>query len=197
MPQDSNRIVEQAISSELSANEKILWCGQSRGGLQFNSINVMTIPIGVMWLLIGVIVGIIFKQPSYAAQQSPFDQFTASMFVIACFIVALFCIIGVFLVDMFWRKHTYYAVTNKRVMLVTKLFSSKVQSMALPQLPMKLTTKADGSGTIVFGSTGAGGFIWSRDGRIRIFTAPPSFATIDDARNVHDIIFSAQQQIGK
>jgi hypothetical protein len=197
MWQDNNQIVEQAVSPELSAGEKILWCGQARGGLQFNPINVMTLPIGVIWLLIGIIFGIILKRPSYVAQQSSFDQFTASLFLITCFLVALFCIFGVFFADMFWRKHTYYAVTNKRVMLVTKWFSSKVQSLALPQLPMKLTTKADGSGNIVFGSTGAGGFIWSRAGRIRIFTMPCSFAGIDDAQRVYDIILSAQLQLGK
>jgi len=197
MRQDNNNIAEQAISSELSADEKILWCGQARGGLQFNSVNVMTLPIGVIWLLIGIIFGIILKRPAYAAQQSSYDQFTASLFLIACFLVALFCIFGVFFVDMLWRKHTYYAVTNKRVMLMTKWFSSKVQSLALPQLPMKLTIKADGSGNIVFGSTGAGGFIWGRDGRIRIFTMPCSFARIDDAQKVYDIILNAQRQIDK
>ena len=197
MWQDNNQIAGQAVSPELSAGEKILWCGQARGGLQFNPINVMTLPIGVVWLLIGFVFGIVTKQPSYAAQQSSFDQFTAGMFLIACFLVALFCIFGVFFVDMFWREHTYYAVTNKRVMLVTKWFSSKVQSLALPQLPMKLTTKADGSGNIVFGSTGAGGFTWNRAGRTRIFTVPPSFARIDDAQKVYDIIWSAQQQLDK
>ena len=195
MWQDNNNIAEQVISSELSADEKILWCGQARPGLQFNSINVMTLPIGVIWLLFGIVFGIIFKRPAYAAQQSPYDQFTASLFLIACFLVALFCIFGVFFVDMLWRKHTYYAVTNKRVMLVTKWFSSKVQSPALPQLPMQLTTKADGSGSIVFGSTGSGGFIWSRAGRIRIFTMPCSFAGIDDAQKVYDIILNAQRQV--
>jgi hypothetical protein len=196
--QQDNSIVEQAISSELSADEKVLWCGQPPGGLQFNLLNVAAFPFGIAFLAFGVIWGylawgIVFTQPTSAAYRSPIDLFTPILMGIGFFAVGLFLVFGLFFVDRYWRKNTYYVVTNQRVIIMTKWLATNVQSLALQQLPqMTLTTKANGSGNIVFGSTGPVGAIGTT-----VSPTPPSFDKIDDARKVQDIILDAQQQVGK
>jgi len=198
MSQDSNSIVEQAISSELSPDEKILWCGRPPGGFQFHVWNIVAFPFGIAFLAFGIIWeyltwGMAFtKQPS-ASYQSPIDLLTPFLTGIGFFAVGLFLIVGLFFVDRYCRKHTYYAVTNQRVIIMTKWLASKVQALALQQIPqMTLTTKSNGSGNIVFGSTGPRGAIGSTNTYL-----PPSFDKINDVRKVHDIILDAQQQVGK
>lgn len=192
MQQETSRIAEQAISPGLSADEKVLWSGQPPGGLQFNVLNVITIPIGAVLLAFGVFWELLVWQmvsspPSSATYQSPLPPILIG---ISFFAVGLFLIFGMFFVDIYLRKHTYYVVTNKRVIIKG---TSNLQSFTLEQLPlMTLKTKANGSGSIYFGSTGPVVTIGSTGS-----TPPPSFDKIDDVRKVHDIILDAQQQVGK
>lgn len=195
MQQDVSRIAEQSISLGLSADEKILWSGQPPGKLQFNVLNVITIPIGAVLLAFGVFWELLVWQmvsspPSSATYQSPLPPILIG---ISFFAVGLFLIFGMFFVDIYLRKHTYYVVTNLHVIIMTKWLATNIRSLALEQLPlMTLKTKPNGSGNIYFGSTGPVVTIGSTGS-----TPPPSFDKIDDVRKVHDIILDAQQQVGK
>jgi hypothetical protein len=197
MPQDSNSIAEQAISPELSTDEKILWYGQPPGGFQFNVLNVITIPIGIVLLVFGtfweLLVWQTISKPSPATYQSPFDLFIPILMGIGFFATGLFLIFGTFFVDRYGRQHIYYAVTNQRIIIMTKWLASKVQALALQQISqITLTTKSNGRGNIVFGSTWPIGFIGSNYGYL-----PLSFDKVNDVRKVHDIILDAQLQAGK
>jgi len=202
MPQDNNNIAEQAISPELSTDEKILWCGQPRGGLQFHAYDVVLIPFSLMWggfaffwetmALSAYFNKFIFATNTYytSSQHIPI---LFPLWGIPFVLVGLYIIFGRFIVDAQLRKHTYYAVTNQRILIVIKWFYAKTQSLNLQQLPeLSLITLKDGSGTITFGSTRP----YFTVGYQRQYT-PPSFERISDARNIHDIILSAQQQVNK
>ena len=195
MSQDNYSIVEQAISSELSADEKILWCGQPRDGFQFSALNVMTLPFGIALCGVGTFLGLSVWQ-TLITQLSVTDQSFSGllpMIVIGIGFIAagLLLIGGMFYLERYWRRNTYYAVTNQRVIVMTKWLATNVATLVLQQIPLvTLTTRSNGSGSVVFGST-ITGTIGSTD------YTPLSFDKIDDARKVSNVILDAQLQVGK
>jgi len=195
MPQDNNNIAEQAISPELSADEKILWCGQPCDGFQFSALNVMTLPFGIALSGVGAFLGLSAWQTLITRPSVTYPSFSGLLPVIVIgigFITAgLLLIGGMFYLDRYWRRNTYYAVTNQRIIVITKWLATNVLTLALQQIPLvTLTTRSNGSGNIVFGST-ITGTIGSTN------YTPPSFDKIDDARKVSNVILDAQLQVGK
>jgi hypothetical protein len=201
MSQEYSRFPEQMLSPELSSGESILWSGQPRGGIQFHAYDVVLIPFSLMWggfafFWEGMVLSAYFNRFIFATNtyhsSSQHVPIIFPLWGIPFVLVGLYMIFGRFIVDALIRKHTFYAVTNRRILIAKRWFYSNTQSLNLQQLPtITLSTKADGSGTIVFGSTGP---IFSIG---RQYTMPPSFDKIDDARKAHDIILGAQQQVGR
>src|SRR5262249_7741066 len=93
------------------------------------------------------------------------------------------------------RQHTFYGVTNERLIIVGGLWSRRTRSVNLRTLSnLSLREKRDGSGTIMFGNTYQfnqwfATDSWRDGGRL----AAPVFDMIDRAKDVYEIIRQAQK----
>jgi hypothetical protein len=107
--------------------------------------------------------------------------------------MGLYMIGGRFFVDAWQRSKTYYGLTSERVIIVSGLFSRKVQSLRLRSLSdISFVEGKHGVGTITFGPAapwGPGTRAWP--GTMRTLT--PSFESIPGARTVFDQIRGIQQ----
>jgi hypothetical protein len=76
------------------------------------------------------------------------------LFGIPFVIIGLYFIFGRFIYKGIKKKHTYYAVTNQRVLILTSLSNKNVQAEFIKQIPcINKSVRSDGKGTIKFGNS--------------------------------------------
>ncbi len=107
--------------------------------------------------------------------------------------VGLYLIVGRFFYDAAMRNKTYYAVTNRRLIILKNLFTFNLASFDLvSSANLNLTERSDGSGDILFGTPGpmqwmaASGWPSARGARV------PGFYLVADARRIFSLIREAQ-----
>ncbi|HMA72694.1 MAG TPA: PH domain-containing protein [Xanthobacteraceae bacterium] len=108
-------------------------------------------------------------------------------------LIGLYVLVGRFLLDARIRRDVYYAVTDKRVLILRSGLFSKFSALSLDQLPdATLSESAGGRGSIRFGTAAGGGSNFS--GWTPSLDSTPQFLAIENARTVFDQI---QQGIAK
>ena len=104
-------------------------------------------------------------------------------------LIGLYIVAGRLLLDAWIRRGIYYAVTDKRVLILRSAPFSKFSALSLDQLPgVDLSERADGRGTIRFGQavpywTESGFYGWTPS-----LDPVPQFIAIADARKLFDHI---------
>lgn len=179
--------VTDILARELSAGEKILWCGQPLGGIRLRKQDAVLIPFSLLWGGFAF-----FWEAGVIHSNAPFFF---RLWGIPFVLVGLYLIVGRFFVDSQLRKKTIYGVSNQRVLIVSGFFSRNFRSLNLKTLSeINLSENADGSGAITFGpnyslmqNPGAGWPSYARD-------RPPSFELIERVRNVYEVIRRAQSE---
>ncbi len=184
-----NGDADLAVSSELQAGERLLWTGRPRQGVHLRSQDAFLVPFSFLWGGFAV-----FWEFSVIKSGAPiFFQLWGIPFVL----VGLYITFGRFIVDAKQRNNTVYAVTDRRILVVTGLLSRAVKSVSLRTLAeVSLSEGKAGTGTITFGAppgigTWLAGSSWPSAGQM----GPHSFQLIPNVRVVHSIILRAQREI--
>lgn len=188
------------IQSELIAGESLLWCGQPLRRIVFHQRDLFAIPFSLLWggFAIfwewGVTGHIGNSQHSHGAPA--FFVLWGIPFVL----IGQYLIWGRFLYTA-WRKgRTFYAVTNKRVLVVSTGMSRKVIDGYFRNLDSAaLSVRSDGVGTIEFSSETFSGSAWgfgrrNRNNQLDIDLATLVFFDIQDVRGVYQIIQTQREQ---
>jgi hypothetical protein len=184
---------ETILSPQLDSGERLLWSGQPRGGLRLRGQDAFLIPFSILWG--GFAISWEYMAWTGAAKAHGPGAGVFPLFGVPFVLIGLYLIFGRFFADARARARTFYGVTNERIIIISGLFSQQTKSLQLRTLTdVSLTQRTDGSGTITFGSTPfMNSFLpsgsWPGTGRY----APPSFDLIDSAKEVYDIIRSAQK----
>src|SRR6185436_3407043 len=178
-------VAEREIARYLEAGERVLWVGQPARGIRFRPGDIFMIPFSLMWG--GFFIFIEFE--AFRSQHSVFLQLFLSPFVV----VGVYIIAGRFASDAWRRAHTSYAVTDRRVLIVTGPRSRSVSSLVLRTLPViTLAERRDGSGDVVFsmsdGSHVATGGLVPKGSDV-----PAMLEFITNARHVYDVILEAHR----
>jgi hypothetical protein len=178
---------EETLRQHLDPGERLLWSGQPRTGLRLRTQDAFLVPFSLLWCGFAI-----FWETSVLNRDAPpFFAIWGIPFVL----VGLYIVFGRFFVDAKARGRTVYGVTNERILFVGGLLARQIKSLPIKNLAdITLTERRDGSGTITFGQvpfrldffpTGS----WP-GGRRQM---PPSFDFIEHAREVYDVIRSAQR----
>ena len=175
------------IREHLEFGEKLLWSGQPRRGLMFRPYDVFVIPFSLVWCG-----GIIFQVATTFRQDAPIG---ANLPAIPFVLFGLYLVFGRFIIDAMIRTRTLYAITDRRVVIVTGLFSRNVRSIDLRGLTeMEILEGWRGRGTITFGTSSVQATImrgWPGTGK----SMPPAFEAIEGAGQVLEIIRKAQEPL--
>ncbi len=180
-----------SIEQEVGPGERVLWKGHPRGGLRLRGSDIILIPFSLIWGGFAIFweAMALFKIPKSNAPGMLFP-----LFGIPFVLFGLYFIFGRFFVDAKMRESAEYAVTNRRAIIVSGIFSRRVRSINLQTTPeITLTERPDRSGTITFGSPPVYGRWGQRDLLFSGMSAQPAFELIDDARTVYGIIEKAKQ----
>lgn len=133
----------QVFAGHLLPKESIVWSGRPGQGLLLTSRDGYLIPFSIFWS--GFIVFWMF-----GASRTP-GHFMM-LFGIPFVLVGLYMLVGRFLVDAWLRSRMYYALTDRRILILRESPWSRFTTFALSQLPeATLIEKRDGRGTIRFG----------------------------------------------
>jgi len=189
-------LVANPIESRLDPGEKLLWTGQPKQGVRLQPQDAFMIPFSLMWGGFAIVweasvLGIGLMHADKASDKGV--TVFMSLWGIPFVLVGLYMIVGRFFYDSALRQKTFYAVTNRRVIVLKGLWSFNLMSYDFYTLgTLNLSERSDGSGSILFGNPnpmswiGTGG--WPTTGRYTV----PGFYLLPDVRSVFGIIRDAQ-----
>ena len=162
------------FSNNLDPDERIEWSDTPIQGVQFSSRDIFLVPFSLMWCGFAL-----FWEYSVLSTGAPlFFKLWGIPFVI----VGLYFVFGRFIHEAHKRKSTFYASTNKRIIIKT---GKRIKSINHGKWPtIQLTEYDSGIGTILFGEEEGAAFAfksqqWSSMPKV------PCFYKIKNARSVY------------
>ncbi len=182
-----NANAEMEIVRHLESGESLLWSGVSRQGVFLRASDAFMIPFSLLWGGFAI-----FWEVTAIAGGAPFFF---ALFGVPFVLIGLYIIGGRFFVDAKLRANTYYGLTDRRVIIVSGLFSTTTNSLPLRTLhDFSVQERKDRTGTVMFGrphpfAAWYAGMQWPGMGQHQV----PSFELIDNAKQVHDQIIEAQR----
>jgi len=131
------------FQKELNPGERILWSSKPKGGIRLHSWDIFMIPVTIAWSGAAIFL-------EFIAIVS--GELFLAILLIPFVLVGLYLLFGRFLIDATYLEKTYYALTNKRIIIIAWLFNQKRMSIDLKNLSDigLVDQKRDGSGTITF-----------------------------------------------
>lgn len=132
------------FQGDLNNKETILWSGQPKRGIVFTAKDIFLIPFSLIWCgfaIFWIIMALNIGAPFY---------FT--MFGIPFVILGLILVFGRFIIDAKQRAHTFYGLTNERIIIKSGVYKKSVKSINISTISdIEYTEKSDGSGTLYLG----------------------------------------------
>jgi hypothetical protein len=184
--------VDSSIQRELRADERLLWKGAPRSGIRFRSIDIFLIPFSLLW---GGFAFFAVGAALIGAQKNSPAGWMGVLFTLPFLLAGLYIIFGRFLLDRAIRRRIAYAVTSRRAIIASGLFSRSTKSIELRSTPeITVSERSDGSGNITFGPTGP--LVWAMSNSLWFpggGGGQPAFEMIEDVRRVYDIIQRASR----
>jgi hypothetical protein len=171
------------FESELNPGERILWSGQPHQGIVLRAADWFIIPFSLIWGGVALIF-------AYAtvAQHAPLG---VVLLGVLFGLVGLYVIVGRFFVDKLQRQNTYYALTDKRAIIISGIFTQHIKTLIIQNLPeIGVTTRRNGIGTIMFGSSHPFAWMYASSGfpNMGFYHSAPSFENISDVRSVYQLV---------
>jgi len=182
------------FSSELLPDETIQWTGRPNPAVVFHREDLYVIPFSLMWggfaifwlLTASGIWDVWTQRPNH--NFGLFGIIWGTPFVI----MGQYMIWGRFVYQRWKKLRTYYALTNRRALIVGQGWRGRTSSSAyFDGLAMvDKYVRADGIGSISFGGPVRGEWTSGRNNPPR----PPTFDDVDNADSVYQIVVRLQEQ---
>lgn len=167
----------------LLKSERLLWAGRPKRGIALSRSDLYALPLGGVWLA-----ALVLENGALIRDGGPFTfDLPTILFVLA----GSYFLAGRFLLDIVLRGRLFYALTDRRVLI---LGGGRLRSIDIEYLPLlELEEDRAGRGTLVFDpGDGEKGFAAGVARSLSPAIQPGArFYRIEDARRVYDL---AQQQ---
>jgi len=151
--------INQFLTGDLAPGEDILWCGQPQQGLLLRRSEGLWIPVSLLTGLLvfpaeGWLVSLLWKVVDVH------DYSTAGMAILfvlggivllgLLFVLAAgYLLLGRFAYDSLRRRKTFYALTNRRVIICSTILNRRIRSIPLDRkLKMTLVNNTGGRGSL-------------------------------------------------
>jgi hypothetical protein len=188
-----------AIQSELTSGESFLWAALPNTSVIFHREDVFMIPFSLLWGGFAVfweagVSGYVGNAVKHSAP-STFMMLWGVPFVL----IGQYFIWGRFLVAAWKKRRTYYAVTNRRAIVVQRGWSRRVASAYLDSLPTLIKEGGTGGiGTLRFSPAAS---VWS--GRRNTLAAwdgmsfgdMPVFRDIEDVDLIYRLVADQRERL--
>lgn len=167
---------ENPFAADLLPNEQILWMGQPDRSRIFTGYDVFLIPFSLVWcaFIIPMVLNMLAR-----------GEFIA----IVCphLWVGVYFLAGRFIHDLWRKRHTYYAVTDRRLLTLKTGWGHHLQAMYINRLPdLNKSVGLKGVGSITFGSSQK--WWMQRQNNWSFDNGQPGFHQIQDANEIYALI---------
>jgi hypothetical protein len=141
----------QKIQPELMSNESIHWAGVPNPRVIFHSDDWTAIPFSLAWT--GFFVFWEAQALGYLQDATRHEGANTFMVLwgIPFLVMGNYMIWGRFLSDAWLKRRTYYAVTNRRVLVLQEGRTRKTSTIFLEEIP-QIEKEGDTTGTLWFGT---------------------------------------------
>ena len=176
-----------------------MWPGQPNPGINFTRGDIFLIPFSIFFvgfLLMG------FGLAIFSGPQNP-DK-SAGVIILFSLIGFVFTVYGLyftfgrFLYKKWKKRRTYYALTNQRALILTRMAEKKLQDVFLDRVAaFNKSVRSDGIGTVQFGNSTWLAAAFSNTGLdivpdflvkdIPAYEDAPAFYDIEDAETVYNL----------
>ena len=169
------------LTAGFLSGERVVWAGRPARGLLLSQSDIIFIPFSLLWGGISLSSAV----TSISNRGIGLDTLPMAAFVV----IGLYMIVGRFVVDAWAREGTRYLITDRRVLMARPAPFSKFTAVSFNPLPeVTFHGRANGRGTIRFGSVHStwanrSGGSWSP-----AFDSTPQLLAIEDASSVFDLI---------
>ena len=179
------------LQPELTPGETIHWAGMPNPSVIFHIEDWAMIPFSLLWGGFTIFweaeaAGSWSNKPA-ASHPWEFGMLWGAAFVL----IGQYLIWGRFVVDAWLKRHTYYAVTNRRILFLQDGFKRKSRAVYLDALS-EIQQEGSATGRIWLGPKGSmfGGRNQPRQSlsAVNINAAVPVLADIDDVDSVYHLI---------
>ncbi len=191
---------------DLISGENILWSGQADPSINFNKADIFLMPFGIVFVLFALgyvhqtmgTLNLSLNQIVTADTNALPNLALSALF----FLMGAYNLVGRFIVKKWRKKNTYYAVTNKRILIASRFLGHSLQSEYINALSgVTKNSRACGTGTLVFQSPSiqtnirrGGSVDFQNAGMIFRRTNVPAFFDIKDADKVYKIVSDLRDQ---
>lgn len=190
--QADNELNNEKIASMLHYGETIIWSGQPNIDKKFTKYDAFFVPFSVLWFGFSVFWEIIATIGSVGL---------FSIFGIPFCVIGFYICIGRFIYKKKNKQHTYYYITDRRIIIYNDYKRIQVNDMPLSRAAhISYNEDADGIGSINFEEKNNSNFgfyysMYANTGLDRFFNSslPNSFFDIDNVREVYHILRSIQE----
>lgn len=146
--QNHEHNIWQVFQPLLIRDERILWTGQPEPSVNFTSADLFFVPFSLLWF--GFIIFwesmVLFISPAPAGINIPF-----ALFGIPFLLIGLYITFGRFIYKRWKKRRTFYAVTSKRIMIITRTSVQRSQIRDIYALSdIDVRVRSDGIGTLSF-----------------------------------------------
>lgn len=132
------------IVDQIEGDERLLWADKPARGIKFKTSDIFLTIFSIFWLGFSIFW-------TYMAMDA---SILFALFGTPFLLIGVYLLIGRYFFDAISRKNTVYALTNKRIIQKSGIFTKSYKSVFLENLPsFSYTKKADGSGDISFGQS--------------------------------------------
>lgn len=189
------------LQTELMPGESLYWAGMPNRGVIFHSDDWAIVPFSLLW---GGFT-IFWEASALGYWGNGAQRGGPSLFMviwgIPFVVIGQYIIWGRFLYDAWLKRRTYYAVTNRRVMVLQEGWKRKTCSMYLEAIPSVNREGAE-IGTLWFGTkypmfTGRGSGKKTRNMSRFYLGDVPVFADIDDVDSVYRLVWELREKARK
>jgi hypothetical protein len=172
---------ELKFQNSLMKDEHILWAGQPDPNVLFSSSDVFLIPFSILWGGFAIFWEAMVLWALIRSEFSPI-VIVFPLFGIPFVLIGLYFMFGRFFFKKRNKRSTYYAVTNKRILILNDR-KNTLQELNIDSIPgINSTVKSNGTGTITFNSASLphpphGQILEWTSGAVHLFRMP--FTTLE------------------
>ncbi|WP_412471216.1 hypothetical protein [Halobacteriovorax sp. RT-2-4] len=141
------------IQDELMSGEEVLWQGQPDPSVIFTNQDWFLVPFSIFWAGFAFVWEGAALLSFFTQENKDFNLAVFPLFGVPFVVVGFYILFGRFIMKRIIKSKTFYFVTNKRVIILKKLFGRSIVSSSIDTIPtISKTIRNDGIGTLTFGN---------------------------------------------
>lgn len=192
----NHRENSSVFQHELMHGENLLWTGKPDRLKLFTLADIFIIPFSILFMNIALHVEYaLFSDLPENIYTLIYSVTINTLFVLLGFYYTL----GRYIYKFLLRKNTFYAVTNKRILIKSTFFPKKLQTKFIKDTAgANIVMRNNNTGDIIFGKNDFGTTMYNNTGLDLFFMlskepSTPAFYNIENVKAIHSLITDIRQ----